>query len=71
MALLVAVFALSALGASSCETTGSASGFCAKHDCIDNFDEGNGSIVQCEDGMWSHSGGLQGACSGHGGESGF
>jgi hypothetical protein len=43
-------------------------GFCVTHRCIDNFDEGRGSIVQCADGMWSHSGGLQGACSWHGGE---
>ena len=43
-------------------------GFCSTHDCIPNFDEGNGSIVQCADGMWSQSGGIQGACSGHGGE---
>jgi len=43
-------------------------GFCATHRCIDNFDEGRGSIVQCADGMWSHSGGLRGACSYHGGE---
>ena len=43
-------------------------GFCATHQCIDNFDEGRGSIVQCADVMWSHSGGLSGACSWHGGE---
>lgn len=45
-------------------------GFCAAHRCIDNFEEGRGSIVQCADGMWSHSGGLSGACSWHGGEYG-
>lgn len=44
------------------------SGFCSNHNCISNFDNGNGYIVQCGDGMWSHSGGLQGACSDHGGE---
>jgi hypothetical protein len=44
------------------------SGFCASHECIGNFDNGQGSIVQCADGMWSHSGGRSGACSGHGGE---
>jgi hypothetical protein len=43
-------------------------GFCDTHACIDNFDNGNGYIVQCADGMWSHSGGIQGACSWHGGE---
>jgi hypothetical protein len=44
--------------------------FCETHPCIDNFDEGTGYIVQCADGMWSHSGGRPGACSYHGGESG-
>jgi hypothetical protein len=47
---------------------GEQSGFCAKHRCIDNFSTGQGSIIQCADGMWSHSGGLSGACSRHGGE---
>jgi hypothetical protein len=28
---------------------------------------GTGSLVQCRDGTWSHSGGIQGACSWHGG----
>jgi hypothetical protein len=41
--------------------------FCDSHDCIPNFDNGNGSIVQCADGTYSHSGGIQGACSHHGG----
>jgi hypothetical protein len=36
--------------------------------CIPNFPNGNGSVVQCADGEWSHSGGLSGACSDHGGE---
>jgi hypothetical protein len=44
------------------------SGFCSTHSCIPSFDEGNGYIVQCADGEWSHSGGLSGACSYHGGE---
>jgi hypothetical protein len=35
---------------------------------IPNYDEGNGYPVQCADGLWSKSGGIQGACSGHGGE---
>ncbi len=34
----------------------------------ENFNEGNGSVVQCADGTYSHSGGIQGACSHHGGE---
>ena len=42
--------------------------FCTTHSCIANFDNGNGSVVQCADGTWSQSGGIQGACSGHGGE---
>lgn len=35
---------------------------------IPNYDNGTGSVVQCTDGMYSHSGGRPGACSGHGGE---
>lgn len=42
--------------------------FCTTHVCIANFPNGNGFIVQCADGEWSHSGGIQGACSYHGGE---
>lgn len=42
--------------------------FCSIHSCIENFPNGNGYIVQCSDGTWSHSGGLSGACSDHGGE---
>ena len=49
--------------------SGQQSGFCATHTCISSFASGHGYIVQCNDGMWSHSGGVQGACSGHGGES--
>jgi hypothetical protein len=41
--------------------------FCDTHDCIPNFENGNGYPVQCADGSWSQSGGLQGACSWHGG----
>ena len=40
--------------------------FCTTHACIPNFPDGNGYIVQCADGAWSHSGGLSGACSDHG-----
>ena len=43
-------------------------GFCATHQCIANFPNGRGYVVQCNDGDWSHSGGLSGACSDHGGE---
>jgi hypothetical protein len=48
----------------------SSTDFCNTHDCIPNFPNGNGSIVQCNDGSYSHSGGIQGACSHHGGVSG-
>jgi hypothetical protein len=41
--------------------------FCDTHTCIPNYDNGNGSTVQCADGSYSHSGGIQGACSHHGG----
>jgi hypothetical protein len=41
--------------------------FCSTHDCIPNYDDGNGATVQCADGSFSHSGGIQGACSHHGG----
>jgi hypothetical protein len=42
--------------------------FCSSHECIANFPNGNGTVVECSDGTWSHSGGLSGACSDHGGE---
>lgn len=42
--------------------------FCSSHECIANFSNGHGEVVQCTDGEWSHSGGISGACSGHGGE---
>jgi hypothetical protein len=42
--------------------------FCKTHRCIPNFWQGHGYVVQCVDGEWSHSGGLPGACSDHGGE---
>jgi hypothetical protein len=41
--------------------------FCDTHDCIPNYPNGNGSTVQCADGSYSQSGGIQGACSHHGG----
>jgi hypothetical protein len=43
--------------------------FCSTNQCIESFPNGNGYVVQCADGEWSHSGGLSGACSDHGGES--
>jgi hypothetical protein len=44
--------------------------FCHSHDCIANFPYGHGTVVQCSDGKWSHSGGIVGACTDHGGEKG-
>jgi hypothetical protein len=44
--------------------------FCATHNCIPNFPNGRGTVVQCADGSYSHSGGIQGACSHHGGVAG-
>jgi hypothetical protein len=41
--------------------------FCTTHRCIPSFNEGTGTIVQCADGEWSHSGGRPGVCSRHGG----
>ena len=42
--------------------------FCSGHECIANFPNGHGTVVECADGEWSHSGGISGACSDHGGE---
>lgn len=47
--------------------SGSSSNFCDTHDCIPNYPNGNGTTVQCADGTYSQSGGIQGACSHHGG----
>jgi hypothetical protein len=44
--------------------------FCESHTCIENFPYGHGTVVECSDGEWSHSGGISGACSDHGGEAG-
>jgi hypothetical protein len=43
--------------------------FCATHECIANWSNGRGTAVQCNDDEWSRSGGIQGACSYHRGES--
>jgi hypothetical protein len=51
----------------SSPTTAAASDFCATHRCIASFSSGRGSVVQCADGQYSHSGGLPGVCSRHGG----
>jgi hypothetical protein len=42
--------------------------FCSEHECIGEFETEPGTIVECADGAYSHSGGLSGACSHHGGE---
>jgi hypothetical protein len=42
--------------------------FCSEHECIANFENGHGEVVECSDGEWSHSGSISGACSDHGGE---
>ncbi|HZM77840.1 MAG TPA: hypothetical protein VFC19_19145 [Candidatus Limnocylindrales bacterium] len=41
--------------------------FCSYFDCIDNFWNGRGYVIQCDDNMFSKSGGIQGSCSRHGG----
>jgi hypothetical protein len=40
---------------------------CAYFDCIDNFWNGVGYMIECNDGMVSMSGGRRGSCSHHGG----
>lgn len=42
--------------------------FCSTHQCIGDFQGEPGYIVECADGAYSHAGGIQGACSHHGGE---
>jgi hypothetical protein len=41
---------------------------CNYFDCIPNFSNGRGYMVQCNDSMFSMSGGLRGTCSYHNGE---
>jgi hypothetical protein len=43
-------------------------GFCSYFTCISSFGNGSGYIVQCQDDMFSKSGGKQGSCSRHGGD---
>ncbi len=43
------------------------SAFCNYFQCINNFFNGHGYVVECQDGEYSKSGGVQGACSYHGG----
>jgi hypothetical protein len=42
--------------------------FCEEHTCIGSFETEGGTVVECEDGSYSHAGGISGACSSHGGE---
>lgn len=42
--------------------------FCTYFNCINNFWNGTGYVVECQDQMYSLSGGKRGACSYHGGE---
>jgi hypothetical protein len=42
-------------------------GFCSYFSCINNFPNGHGYVVECHDDEYSKSGGIQGACSYHGG----
>lgn len=44
--------------------------FCSEHECIGDFKGEGGYVVECSDGTYSHAGGISGACSDHGGESG-
>jgi len=45
------------------------SNFCDYFNCIASFwQHTNGYVDECQDGTYSHSGGVQGACSHHGGE---
>ena len=41
--------------------------FCSEHKCIGEFTTEPGKIAECRDGTFSHSGGISGACSDHGG----
>lgn len=41
------------------------SDFCTYFECIDNFWNGRGYVIQCKDSMFSKSGGIQGSCSYH------
>jgi hypothetical protein len=43
--------------------------FCTYFNCIASFWDGRGYVIQCVDGTFSKSGGIQGSCSHHGGNS--
>ncbi len=42
--------------------------FCSTQTCAPTFPNGTGTLVECNDGTYSHAGGRRGACSYHGGE---
>jgi hypothetical protein len=42
--------------------------FCQYFPCIGNFWNGRGYVIECNDGMYSKSGGIQGSCSYHHGD---
>lgn len=42
--------------------------FCSYFSCITSFWNGNGYVEECNDGMYSKSGGIRGSCSRHGGD---
>jgi hypothetical protein len=44
-----------------------AADFCAYFSCIPNFPNGTGYVMECNDGMFSKSGGRSGSCSYHDG----
>lgn len=44
---------------------GPPSSFCSYFACIGNFWNGRGYVMQCQDGMYSKSGGISGSCSSH------
>jgi hypothetical protein len=54
------------------DTSTDSGGPCNGNPCIGDWQKEQaegGTVVQCNDGTWSHAGGLRGACSDHGGES--
>ncbi|WP_201384161.1 hypothetical protein [Ktedonobacter sp. SOSP1-85] len=42
--------------------------FCTYFSCISSFWNGHGYVEECQDGMYSKSGGIRGSCSHHGGD---
>jgi hypothetical protein len=44
------------------------SNFCTYFSCIPSFWNGNGYVIECQDTMYSKSGGIRGSCSYHGGD---